>query len=124
MIESINAVTLETADMAESVRFYTGLGFLLRYGGSDATFTSFLIGEGHLNLELNQAYDRRPGWGRVIFYVSDVDTLYQRARDLGYLPSTTPRDASWGERFFHLSDPDGHELSFARLLSRVDQGSL
>jgi uncharacterized glyoxalase superfamily protein PhnB len=22
-----------------------------------------------------------------------------------------PRDAEWGERFFHLTDPDGHELS-------------
>jgi uncharacterized glyoxalase superfamily protein PhnB len=27
-----------------------------------------------------------------------------------------PRDAEWGERFFHLVDPDGHELSFARPL--------
>jgi hypothetical protein len=26
------------------------------------------------------------------------------------------RDAEWGERFFHLVDPDGHELSFARPL--------
>jgi hypothetical protein len=24
----------------------------------------------------------------------------------------TPQDASWGERYFHISDPDGHELSF------------
>lgn len=24
-----------------------------------------------------------------------------------------PQDASWGERYFHMSDPDGHELSFA-----------
>ena len=23
------------------------------------------------------------------------------------------RDAEWGKRFFHLTDPDGHELSFA-----------
>jgi hypothetical protein len=30
-------------------------------------------------------------------------------------PEITPRDAEWGERFFHLVD-DGHELSFARLL--------
>jgi len=27
-----------------------------------------------------------------------------------------PRDASWGERYFHMPDPDGHELSFARPL--------
>jgi len=26
----------------------------------------------------------------------------------------SPRDASWGERYFHMPDPDGHELSFAR----------
>ena len=25
-------------------------------------------------------------------------------------------DAPWGERFLHISDPDGHELSFAALL--------
>jgi uncharacterized glyoxalase superfamily protein PhnB len=31
----------------------------------------------------------------------------------GYRPDTSPRDAAWGERFFHLTDPDGHELSFA-----------
>jgi uncharacterized glyoxalase superfamily protein PhnB len=23
-------------------------------------------------------------------------------------------DESWGERYFHIVDPDGHELSFAR----------
>jgi len=27
-----------------------------------------------------------------------------------------PHDGEWGERFFHLIDPDGHELSFARPL--------
>jgi uncharacterized GH25 family protein len=27
-----------------------------------------------------------------------------------------PRDAAWGERFFHITEPDGHELGFAELL--------
>jgi len=117
VIESINALTLEIADMAAAVRFYVSLGFNLRYGGEDATFTSFRLGDDqHLNLELKPGYDRKSGWGRVIFYVSDVDAFYQHALNLGHAPSTAPRDASWGERFFHLSDPDGHELSFARLL--------
>jgi hypothetical protein len=30
--------------------------------------------------------------------------------------SEIPRDASWGERYFHMLDEDGHELSFARQL--------
>ena len=31
----------------------------------------------------------------------------------GFAPDR-PKDASWGERYFHMLDPDGHELSFAR----------
>jgi catechol 2,3-dioxygenase-like lactoylglutathione lyase family enzyme len=116
VIESINAVTLETADMASAVRFYLSLGFDLRYGGPEAGFSSFGVGTGHLNLEFDPTYQRHPGWGRVIFYVSDVDAIYQQALDLGYAPANAPSDATWGERYFHLRDPDGHELSFARLL--------
>lgn len=115
VIDRISAVTLEVRDMAESVRFYTSLGFGVRYGGLEATFTSFGLGENYLNLELNPDY--RPGsWGRIIFYVSDVDAIFARAQQLNLAPSTTPRDGEWGERYFHISDPDGHELSFARLL--------
>jgi hypothetical protein len=52
------------------------------------------------------------GWGRLIFHVKDVDELwaYLKAKALD---APRPRDASWGERYFHLQDPDGHELSFA-----------
>ena len=63
-----------------------------------------------------QASGPRSWWGRVIFYVSDVDAFYSRALAMGLQPDTTPADAPWGERFFHLTDPDGHELSFARPL--------
>ena len=44
---------------------------------------------------------------------------FYRALAAGYQPATVPRDAEWGERFFHLVDPDGHELSFARPLLPV-----
>jgi uncharacterized glyoxalase superfamily protein PhnB len=53
----------------------------------------------------------------VIFYDPDVDGLHRRLVAAGYRPSTEPRDAEWGERFFHITDPDGHELSFAWPLS-------
>ena len=52
----------------------------------------------------------------MIFHVSDVDAFFSRAVAAGLKPDTTPADAPWGERFFHLPDPDGHELSFARPL--------
>jgi len=116
MIESISAITLATHDMARAVRFYTSLGFQLHYGGEDAAFTSFRAGSGHLNLIAQPGQRTWSWWGRVIFYVSDVDAVHACAIENGMRPDTTPRDAGWGERFFHLTDPDGHELSFARPL--------
>jgi catechol 2,3-dioxygenase-like lactoylglutathione lyase family enzyme len=116
MIESISAITLATHDMARAVQFYTALGFELHYGGQDAAFTSFRAGSGHLNLISQPEQRVWSWWGRVIFHVSDVDAVHARAVANGIRPDTEPRDATWGERFFHLTDPDGHELSFARLL--------
>lgn len=116
-IQAISAVTLVTHDMARAVRFYRSLGFLLRYGGEDAPFTSFSVGSGYLNLSAEPSERPRSRWGRIIFHVADVDALHAHAVQLGLGPSTPPRNAEWGERYFHLADPDGHELSFARPLA-------
>ena len=58
-------------------------------------------------------------WGRVIVHVDDPDAVHRRAIDAGHAPEFEPRDAPWGERYFHIRDPDGHELSFARPLDAV-----
>ena len=115
-IRSISAVTLATADMARAVRFYDALGFSRAYGGEAAAFTSYRVGTGSLNLA--RADGRRPGTDgtRVIFHVDDVDALYEHAVAQGFTPDAPPADAAWGERYFHLTDPDGHALSFARPL--------
>jgi catechol 2,3-dioxygenase-like lactoylglutathione lyase family enzyme len=118
MITGISAVTLATHDMPRAVAFYRLLGFALLYGGETARFTSFAAGGTFLNL-IPQPRERHwAWWGRVIFYDSDVDGLYARLVAAGHRPDTAPRDAEWGERFFHLTDPDGHELSFAWPLRR------
>jgi catechol 2,3-dioxygenase-like lactoylglutathione lyase family enzyme len=114
-VESISAVTLVTADMARAVAFYEDLGFRMRYGGGDADFTSFTVGDGYLNLQAGARADRAI-WGRIVLWVDDVDAMCARAVAAGYRPETSPADAPWGERYFHLRDPDGHELSFARPL--------
>jgi catechol 2,3-dioxygenase-like lactoylglutathione lyase family enzyme len=119
-VESISAVTLVVSEMSPAVAFYRAIGFETLYGGPEATFTSFTVGDSYLNLQLSP--DARVpvagGWGRVIFWVDDVDAIYDRARAAGYEPLAPPADATWGERFFHIRDPDGHEISFARPLSR------
>ncbi len=116
MIEGISAITLATHDMARAAAFYSALGFTLKYGGAEARFTSFHAGAGYLNLTTTPAERQWSWWGRAIFYVDDVDALHARCLSAGLSPAFAPRDASWGERYFHITDPDGHELSFARPL--------
>jgi catechol 2,3-dioxygenase-like lactoylglutathione lyase family enzyme len=120
-IESISALTLATHDMARSVRFYEALGFVLRYGGPSASFTSFSAGNACLNVTTEGSERTWAWWGRVIFYVADVDALHRQALAAGLQPQAPPHDATWGERYFHLTDPDGHELSFATPLARVQR---
>jgi len=115
-IEKISAVTFRVVNMTESVRFYRDvLGMELLYGGEDAGFSSLRAEDAQsaiLNLEQDDKVTR---WGRLIFYVTDVDALWTHLKERGFDPEI-PRDASWGERYFHMPDPDGHELSFARPL--------
>lgn len=117
LIRSISAVTLATHDMARAVRFYGALGFPLRYGGASASFSSFSAGNGCLNITTEGSERDWSWWGRIIFHVADVDLLYDRALAAGLQPQAPPRDATWGERYFHITDPDGHELSFATPLA-------
>ena len=125
-VQSISAITLAVADMARSVDFYRNkVGMEVLYGGATASFTSFKVGAGYLNLTLNpntgnpntgNPDNTATKWGRLIFHVDDVDALYQQLVQAGLTPSTMPADASWGERYFHIDDPDSHELSFAKPL--------
>jgi catechol 2,3-dioxygenase-like lactoylglutathione lyase family enzyme len=114
-VQSISAVTLLTVDMASAVAFYRALGFCLLAGGEDAAFTTFRAGPGYLNVQRDTDGSRPlPLWGRVIVWVDDVDAMHRRCLDAGLRPLMAPADAPWGERYFHIRDPDGHELSFAR----------
>ena len=116
-VTSISAITLAVANMAQSLDFYqTRVGLELLYGGETASFSSFRIGGGFLNLIL-EPDARVEWWGRVILYVDQVDAFYQRLGDSGWTVGPRPEDAPWGERYFHVQDPDGHEISFASPLN-------
>jgi catechol 2,3-dioxygenase-like lactoylglutathione lyase family enzyme len=133
----ISAVTLIIKNMNKSCNFYGQIpGFKLVYGGSlNDSFTTFQIGKadtpGYLNLELvsnsaisnsNNDIDRKH-YGRIIFYVDDVDKLYSYFKNSKEISNTIvfeiePRDASWGERYFHIREPDGYQLSFAEPIKK------
>lgn len=102
--------------MQASVQFYRNLlGMELFYGGERVSFSSLRASDSEsviLNLEQGDSVQQ---WGRLIFHVTDVDAFWTLLREKGFDPDI-PRDASSGERYFHMLDPDGHELSFARPL--------
>ena len=55
----------------------------------------------------------------VLHEFGKVDILVNSAGQIKREPTLQPeepRDGSWRERYFHMYDPDGHELSFARPL--------
>ena len=112
-VEKISAVTLRATSMQTSVQFYRDLlGMDVIYGGEHGCFSSLRTWNSKdpiLNLEQGRAMTQ---WGRLIFYVPQVDAFWSFLKKKGFHPGI-PQDASWGERYFHLGDPDGHELSFA-----------
>lgn len=115
-VERISAVTIKVSDMRSSVRFYRDvLGLRVIFGGEEASFSSLCMGdEMNAILNLEQGKPVSAG-GRVIFYVDDVDGCWAYLKEKGFEPEK-PQDAAWGERYFHIHDPDGHGLSFARPL--------
>ena len=123
----ISAVTLKVRDMKESCDFYSRMpGFRLVYGGAGDLFTTFEIGgsKAYLNLELANDPSKQD-FGRVIFHTDDVDGLYRymkndRAISVAITFETEPADALWGERFFHVREPNGYLLSFASPL-KIDK---
>ena len=51
-------------------------------------------------------------------WVDDVDAMHQRALAAGCTPLTSPADATWGERYFHVRDPDARRLAYPGLVLR------
>jgi catechol 2,3-dioxygenase-like lactoylglutathione lyase family enzyme len=113
-IERISAITIKVSDMARSVHFYGKLlGLKILYGGETAYFSSFqTLSAKDTILNLEQGHVTHD-WGRIIFHVEDVDRFWAYLKEKDFNPAR-PRDAAWGEKYFHLYDPDGHELSLAQ----------
>jgi catechol 2,3-dioxygenase-like lactoylglutathione lyase family enzyme len=137
-VHRISAVTIIIKDMERSCRFYSQIpGFKLVYGGSSSdSFTTYRIGKSipmiYLNLELdvsasninhNEQNKSKRCFGRIIFHTKDVDKLYSYFRGNRGISNmisfeNEPMDGPWGERYFHLREPDGYELSFAKPIKK------
>ena len=130
-VEGISAITLLVKNMQSSCNFYSRIpGFRLACGGPSDHFTTYEAGNEskiYLNLELVND-DMRRDFGRIIFHTDDVDKLYSYLKNDAHISKlvyfeTEPADASWGERFFHMRDPDDYQLSFATPIRKRSSGS-
>ena len=129
-VYKISAVTLLIKDMKRSCDFYSKIpGFKLIYGGSPCDlFTTYEIGNSavYLNLELSKTMtNSQKGDARnavkIILHTENVDKLYFYFKNDKticrlILFENEPTNASWGERYFHVRDPDGYLLSFAKTI--------
>ncbi|RPJ30137.1 MAG: hypothetical protein EHM25_07220 [Nitrosopumilales archaeon] len=128
-VSRISAVTLLIKDMETSCNFYSKIpGFKLTFGGYNHDFfTTYEIGQNtsvYLNLELfklndHSKYEHSKNLVKIILHVNDVDKLYHYFKNDQIISNlisfeNEPTDASWGERYFHVRDPDGYLLSFAQ----------
>jgi catechol 2,3-dioxygenase-like lactoylglutathione lyase family enzyme len=126
----ISAITLKVKELEKTSKFYSRIpGFKKVYGDAqNDTFVTFEVGEGdkksHLNLELANEMPEGAGpkdFGRIIFHTDNVDRLYLYMKEDEYISrfaifESEPSDAPWGERFFHIREPGGYQLSFAQPL--------
>jgi catechol 2,3-dioxygenase-like lactoylglutathione lyase family enzyme len=113
-VRRLDAVTLATHDMKRAVEFYMRLGGECTFGGAGASFSTLNLGGTHLNLVLEPKEITWSWWGRIVLFVDDVDAAYRTLTAQGVTPEGEPADGEWGERYFHLRDPDGHQLSIAQ----------
>ena len=109
--------------MDSAAKFYSTMpNFKLVYSNPKKSFVTFKIEDNQfLNLEYseNQASD----FGRIIFHVKDVDKVYSHLKQspLSDRIETIPTNASWGERFFYIRDPDNHQIAIAMPLPSSDK---
>ena len=145
-VYAISAVTLFIENMERSCNFYSSIpGFKLVYGGSlTDSFTTYEVGstesknipKTYLNLELASPIstdynidDSRKHFGRIIFHTEDVDKLYSYLKNNQDLSKAImfedePRDAPWGERYFHIREPDGYQAIVCKAIKETENKSM
>lgn len=114
MRHHMRAVILASGAMSEAMTFSTPLGFTLVDASPPARFRTLPAGDALIN-RAPAPHVKLTWWGRTMVRVDNVETLDAMAVAQGWTPSAL-RHGSWGERSFHRTELNGHELSFAQRL--------
>lgn len=127
MQPKLDMIGLVVQDMAASVAFYRLLGL---------EFPENQVGESHLETTMGEmrvaldtvamAKEIDPNWqppvgqsATLAFLCAtpaEVEGVYARLTEAGYVGHKAPWDAFWGQRYAQVKDPDGHVVDlFATL---------
>jgi len=120
------SISLTVKDIHKSAAWYQNIvGF-----GVERTYEQdgklFLVGvkAGDVRINRNQD-DGKKGWDRIkglgcsinIWTTEDIDAIANRIKASGGTLDSEPVDATWGARFFRLTDPDGFKLAILKALA-------
>ncbi|MBI3792277.1 MAG: VOC family protein [Gemmatimonadetes bacterium] len=107
---------LPSADLDDTVEFYTSLGFAVTYDDRAGDGYVILTMDGAtLHFFEHGALDATGNDAGAYLHVDDAHGLHQRWSALGLTPENLPRlmpveDQPWGKREFLVVDPDGNVL--------------
>lgn len=121
MQTALTGVTLHVDDVERSRDFYLRIPGAVLVQHRPGEFALVRIGEQQLGLLAASVLpEGSPGFHMEISATrSDVDALYEQVRAAGIEPDGPPADRWWGERTFHVADPDGNTIEFdSRLENR------
>jgi uncharacterized glyoxalase superfamily protein PhnB len=126
MFRGTTSVSITVKDMEKSLAWYqhvVGFG-VERSVERDGRPVFVALKAGDVRLSLNQD-DGAKGWDRIkglgfsinIWTTEDIDAIATRIKANGGRLDSEPVDASWGARFFRLTDPDGFKLAILKSLA-------
>jgi catechol 2,3-dioxygenase-like lactoylglutathione lyase family enzyme len=123
MNASLEGLTLHVADVERSRAFYECLPGAVLVNHRPGQFALLQIGRTRLGLLTSRFLPPgAPGFHLEISTgASGVDALYDAVRAAGLEPEGSPTNRSWGERTFHVTDPDGNLIEFDSRLGDAGQ---
>ncbi len=117
----LDAVAVSAKDMKTSVEFYKLLGFAFGEWDSEDHVepitkngdVRLMIDSAELMMKLNGEAPTPPNhsaFAMLCASPAEVDEVYSQITGAGFVGTTEPWDAFWGQRYATVSDPDGYKI--------------
>lgn len=122
MLKKLDVLVILVKDITKTAEFYKTLGFTITEQTIDkiaAEVGNFYIDFHNENtVEVNVESGKSPKGIGIYIYVNveDIDLYYETLVQKGLLPSSKPKDWSWGNREFAIKDPDGYKIVFYQVI--------